>query len=132
MPVLASFTFGDALLTVLELALLFFWIWIAISVVIDIFRSHDLSGGAKAGWLLLIVVLPLLGVLIYLIARGSDMHERAAHAAGAHDAAVRSYIRDAASTPGGDIAKLEDLKTRGVITDEQFEQAKQKALGSSA
>ena len=129
MPVLASFTFGDALLTVLEFAVLFFWIWIAITVIIDVFRSHDLSGWGKAGWLLLIVIFPLFGVLIYLIARGSDMHQRAARAASEQDAAVRGYIREAASTPGDDLAKLEDLKTRGVITDEQFEHAKQKALG---
>jgi ABC-type multidrug transport system fused ATPase/permease subunit len=129
MPVLASFTFGDALLTVLEFAVLFFWIWIAITVIIDVFRSHDLSGWGKAGWLLLIVIFPLFGVLIYLIARGSDMHQRAARAASEQDAAAREYILEAASTPGDDLAKLEDLKTRGVITDEQFEHAKQKALG---
>ena len=64
MRVLATYTFGDALLTVLEFALLFIWIWIAIGVIADVFRSHDLSGWAKAAWLLLIVIVPLFGVLI--------------------------------------------------------------------
>jgi uncharacterized membrane protein YhaH (DUF805 family) len=73
MQLLATYTFGQALLTVLEFALLFFWIWIAVTVVVDVFRSHDLSGWAKAGWLVLIVLIPLLGVLIYIIARGDKM-----------------------------------------------------------
>jgi len=125
---LASYTFVDALLTGLELALLFLWIWIAIGVVLDIFRSHDLSGWGKAGWLLLIVILPLLGVLIYLIARGHKMQEHTISQAREQDAAFRSYVRNAAVTPADDIAKLEDLRSRGVITDEEFERAKTKAL----
>lgn len=125
---LGSYTFVDALLTGLELALLFLWIWIAIGVVLDIFRSHDLSGWGKAAWLLLIVILPLLGVLIYLIARGHKMHEHAASQAREQDAAFRSYVRSAAATPADDIARLDDLRSRGVISDEEFERAKAKAL----
>jgi hypothetical protein len=125
---LATFTFGDALLVGLEFALLFMWIWIAIGVVLDIFRSHDLSGWGKAGWMLLIIILPFLGVLIYLIARGHNMHERAAGDAKASDDAFRQYVRSAASTPADDVAKLEDLKNRGVITDAEFQSAKAKAL----
>jgi uncharacterized protein (UPF0333 family) len=129
MAVLASnFTFGDALLAILEFALLFLWIWIAISVIIDIFRSHDLSGWAKAAWLLLIIILPLFGVLIYLIIRGHKMSEHAAQYAQQQDAAVRQYVRTAASSPADDLAKLEDLRSRGVINDEEFERAKAKAL----
>lgn len=71
-----AFTFGDALLTVLEIALLFMWIWVAIGVIFDVFRSHDLGGLAKAAWILLIVIFPLIGVLIYLLIRGRGMHER--------------------------------------------------------
>ncbi len=125
---LANFTFADALLTVLELALLFMWIWIAIGVVLDIFRSHDLSGWGKAGWMLLIVILPFLGVLIYLIARGQNMHERTASQARVQDDAFRRYVRDAAASPADDIAKLDDLRNRGVLSDEEFERAKAKAL----
>jgi membrane protein implicated in regulation of membrane protease activity len=124
----ATYTFGDALLTVLEIALLFLWIYLVIIVFADIFRSHDLSGWAKALWVLLIIFLPLLGVLIYLIARGHKMHEHAEQDATAQDAAVRQYIRTAASTPADDIAKLEDLKNRGVISEDEFQRAKAKAL----
>ncbi len=128
MPYASSFSFADALLVGLELALLFLWIWIAVGVIVDIFRSHDLSGWGKAGWLLLIVILPLLGVLIYLIARGHKMQEHAVSHAKAQDQAMRDYIRTAASTPADDIAKLEDLRNRGVISSEEFERAKSKAL----
>jgi hypothetical protein len=128
MPIASSFTLGDALLTVLELALLFLWIWIAIGVVFDIFRSKDLSGWGKAAWLLLIVIIPLFGVLIYLIARGHKMSEHALDQAQEQDAMFRSYVRSAASSPADDIAKLDDLRSRGVISDEEFERAKAKAL----
>ena len=128
MPPLAAFTFGQALLTALELALLVIWIWIAIGVIADIFRSHDMSGWGKAAWLLLIVLLPLLGVLIYLIARGHKMAEHAAAQAQEQDAAMRQYVRSAASSPADDLAKLDDLRTRGVLSEEEFQRAKQKAL----
>ncbi|HEY1510152.1 MAG TPA: PLDc N-terminal domain-containing protein [Solirubrobacteraceae bacterium] len=128
MPILADFTFGDALLTGLEFALLFIWIWIAVGVIFDIFRSHDLSGWGKAAWLFLVFILPMFGVLIYLIVRGHNMHERAALDAQRKDAAVRDYIRTTASTPADDIAKLSDLHTRGVISDDEFAKAKAKAL----
>jgi Phospholipase_D-nuclease N-terminal/Short C-terminal domain len=129
MALLAStYTFGDALLTVLEIALLFVWIYLVIIVFTDIFRSHDMSGWAKAGWIVLIIFVPLIGVLIYFIARGHKMQEHARQDYQAQDAAVRQYIRSAASTPADDVAKLEDLKNRGVITQDEFERAKQKAL----
>jgi putative oligomerization/nucleic acid binding protein/phospholipase D-like protein len=128
MPIIATYTFVDALLTGLELALLFLWIWIAIGVIIDIFRSPDLSGWGKAGWLLVIVIIPLIGVLIYLIARGHKMTEHAVSHAQQQDAALRAYVRDAAATPATDLTTLEDLKNRGVITDEEFQRAKEKAL----
>jgi hypothetical protein len=128
MTVFANFTFAEALLTGLELALLFIWIWIAIGVVIDVFRSPDLSGWGKAGWLFLIVILPLIGVLIYLIARGHKMQEHAVSHAKAQDAAFRDYVRTAATSPADDIAKLEDLRSRGVLSDEEFQRAKEKAL----
>ena len=128
MDVIASYTFGQALLTVLEFALLFLWIWVAIMVIADIFRSKDMSGWAKAAWLILIVFLPLVGVLIYLIARGHKMQEHAHADAQAQDAAMRQYVRAAASSPADDVTKLEDLRNRGVISEEEFESAKKKAL----
>ncbi len=123
-----TYTFGDALLTVLEFALLFMWIWVAIGVVLDIFRSHDLSGFAKAVWILLIVILPLIGVLLYLIFRGQGMHDRSLQAASAQQQAVNQYIRQTARTPAEDLANLDDLRNRGVINDEEFERAKAKVL----
>lgn len=123
-----TYTFGDALLTVLEFALLFMWIWVAIGVVLDIFRSHDLSGFAKAVWILLIVIFPLIGVLIYLIFRGQGMHDRQLRAATAQQQAVDQYIRNTARTPAEDLSNLDDLRNRGVITDQEFERAKAKVL----
>lgn len=124
----ATFTFGDALLTVLEFALLFMWIWITIGVVLDIFRSRDLSGLAKASWLLLVVIFPLVGVLLYLVVRGHSMHERAVSASHVQEEAFRRYVRDAATSPADELAKLEDLRGRGVLTDEEFQRAKARLL----
>jgi hypothetical protein len=130
MPVIAStYTFGDGLLTVIELAFLFLWIWIAVGVVFDIFRSTDLSNWAKALWVLFIFVLPLIGVLGYLIVRGHTLHEHQAQDRAQYEA-FRQFTRGANS--GGtadDLHKLADLRSRGVLTDEEFERAKAKALG---
>jgi Short C-terminal domain/Phospholipase_D-nuclease N-terminal len=130
MPLAAStYTFGDGLLTVLELAFLFLWIWIAVGVVFDIFRSQDLSNGAKALWILFIFVLPLFGVLGYMIVRGHTMHEHQAQDQ-AQYAAFRQFTRGSSS--GGtadDLHRLADLKDRGVLTEEEFERAKAKVLG---
>jgi type VI protein secretion system component VasK len=152
MQLLATYTFGQALLTVLELALLFLWIWIAITVVIDIFRSHDLSGWAKAGWLVLIVLVPLLGVLIYVIARSDKMkahqisderQQEIASIAELEDLKERGILTDeefqrvkrqrkltqkAPPSPDDDIAELESLRDRGLLADEEFQRAREKAL----
>src|SRR5450631_2501715 len=101
------------------------WIWILIMVFIDIFRSRDLSGGAKALWFLFVLFIPLIGVLVYLIARGGSMGERAARQAQQQDEAVRSYVQEAAGTSSADqLAKLADLRDRGVISPEEFEREK--------
>jgi len=121
---LATFTFGDALLTTLEFAFLFLWIWIAVGVVFDIFRSHDLSNGAKALWMLFIFVLPLFGVLAYLLVRGHTMHEHQAQDHERYDA-FRQQLRGGTAH---DISTLADLRERGVLTDDEFERAKAKVL----
>jgi len=124
----ATFTFGDALLTVVELAFLFLWIWIAVGVVFDIFRSPDLSNGAKALWVLFIFVFPLIGVLGYLIIRGHTMHEHQA-AEQAQYASFRQFQRRGGSGDStDDVSKLADLRDRGVLTSEEFDRAKAKAL----
>jgi ABC-type multidrug transport system fused ATPase/permease subunit len=98
-------------------------------VFIDIFRSHDLSGWAKALWVLFVVILPFLGVLVYLIARGSKMHERAEQQAMRQDKQFRSYVQQSAGTSSADqLAKLADLRDRGVISAEEFEREKAKVL----
>jgi hypothetical protein len=132
---LATFTFGDALLSILEIALLFLWIWIAITVVFDIFRSHDLSNWAKTLWILLIVVFPLIGVLGYLLIRGHTLHEHQEQDR-AQVEAFREFTQKGGAAAGGgasgghadDLSKLADLRDRGVLTDEEFERAKAKVL----
>ena len=129
MPLAAStYTFGDGLLTVLELAFLFLWIWIAVGVVFDVFRSHDLSNMAKALWILFIFVFPLIGVLGYLIVRGHTLHEHQAQDRAQYEA-FRQF-RQAPKSGGtvDDLHMLADLRDRGVLTDEEFERAKAKVL----
>ena len=130
MPLAAStYTFGDGLLTVLELAFLFLWIWIAVGVVFDIFRSHDLSNWAKALWMLFIFVLPLFGVLGYLIVRGHTLHEHQAQDRAQYEA-FRQFTRGPNSpATADDLHRLADLRDRGVLTEEEFERAKAKVLG---
>jgi hypothetical protein len=100
-------------------------------VIFDIFRSHDMGGVAKALWAIFVIVLPFLGVFVYLIARGRSMAERDAKEAQAQEAAFQSYVRQAAGSGGGtaeELTKLADLKERGVISDAEFEAQKAKLL----
>ena len=115
--------------TMFEFFLWVVWIWLLILVFIDIFRSHDLPGWAKALWVLFVVILPFLGVLVYLIARGSKMHERAEQQAMRQDKQFRSYVQQSGGTSSADqLAKLADLRDRGVISAEEFEREKAKIL----
>ncbi len=125
---LATFTVGDALLTTLEFALLFLWIWIAVGVVFDIFRSHDLSNWAKTLWVLFIIVLPFLGVLAYLIVRGHTLHEHQEQDQ-ARFRGFRHSAPHAAPSPADELGKLAELRDRGVLSSEEFERAKAKVLG---
>jgi hypothetical protein len=124
----------DFFLTMLYFFLFVIWIWLLITVFIDIFRSHDMGGWAKALWVIFIIVLPFLGVFVYLIARGGKMHERAAHEAAAQQKAFDEYVRQAAGSSGDDsasqLSKLADLKTQGVLSDAEFEAQKAKILAS--
>jgi Short C-terminal domain/Phospholipase_D-nuclease N-terminal len=134
MPLASSYSYPllGAFWTILEIFLWVIWIWILIYVFIDIFRSRDLSGGAKALWFVFVLFIPLIGVLVYLIARGGKMHERAVQAAQQQDQEVRRYIQQAASEPNSadQLAKLADLRDRGVITSEEFEREKAKVLAA--
>jgi hypothetical protein len=132
MPLASSYSYPllGAFWTILEIFLWVIWIWILIYIFIDIFRSRDLSGGAKALWFLFVLLIPLVGVLVYLIARGGEMHERAVQQAQQQDQEVRRYIQQAAGEPSSadQLAKLADLRDRGVITAQEFEQQKAKIL----
>ena len=118
--------------TMLEIFLFVIWIFILFRIIADIFRDHSMGGGMKALWLIFIIFLPFLGVLVYLIARGSSMHERDIKQAQAQDAAMKAYIQQAAapSTSTTDqLAKLGELKDKGVLTDAEFNAQKAKLLG---
>jgi hypothetical protein len=111
------------------------WLFLLFKIVMDIFRSHDMGGWGKAGWLIFVILLPFLGVLVYLIARGGSMGERDLKEAQRRDQAMQDYIREAAGSGGagtGDsvdqLAKLADLKERGQLSQEEFDKAKAKLL----
>ncbi|MGW4165233.1 SHOCT domain-containing protein [Streptomyces sp. NPDC004788] len=125
--------------TMLWFFLWIMWLFLLFKVVMDIFRDDELSGWGKAGWLIFCIVLPFLGVLVYVIARGKGMGQRDVKQARENEAAFQDYIRKAAgSAPGGggggqgsgvdELARLAELRDRGAITDEEFERAKARVL----
>jgi len=128
---IADFSFGEALLTVIWIFLFVAWIMVLFTIVGDLFRDHQLSGWAKAIWILFLIFIPFLTALIYLIVRGHGMRERSIK----EQAEVRrhfdSYVRETAgATPVDELHKLNDLKEKGAISDEEFERMKAKLIGS--
>ena len=124
---------GQVLWSMIWFTLFFIWIWLLIVVFADIFRSHDLGGFAKFLWVIFIVILPYLGVFVYLIARGHKMSEHTVRDAEAADAANRAYIQSVVSSSGGpadELARLADLKAQGVIDDAEFQRLKSKVVGA--
>jgi hypothetical protein len=137
MVVAAEWGTGQVFWSMVWFFLFFIWIYMLIAVFGDIFRSPDLGGWAKALWSVFIIVLPYLGVFVYLIARGRDMQERAMDRAGMRygyaGGPTYGYAPDAMPTNGGgspasEIGRLVDLRDRGAISDAEFERAKAKAL----
>ncbi len=128
---LAEFGTGQVFWSMLWFFLFFIWIWLLIVVFGDLFRSPDLSGWSKALWTIFIIVVPYLGVFVYLIARGHKMQQHAMDAAKAQDAAMREYVQSVAPASGGaeEVARLADLRDKGVLSEAEFQQAKAKALG---
>ena len=128
----SEFGTGQVFWSMLWFFLFFIWIWILISIFADIFRSHDLGGFAKALWIIFVIVVPFLGVLIYLIARGKGMQERTVQRAAQQEQDFRGYVQDAAGSSGSadQLAKLADLKERGVLSDAEFETEKAKILSA--
>ena len=135
MPLAASTGYPvlDVFWTMFEIFAFVVWFWLLFVVLTDVFRSNDLSGWGKAGWTIFVIFLPLLGILTYLIIRGRSMHERSAQRAAQQEQAFRSYVQEAAGSPASSadqLAKLADLRQRGVITSAEFEQEKTKVLTS--
>ncbi|WP_331770109.1 SHOCT domain-containing protein (plasmid) [Embleya sp. NBC_00888] len=123
--------------TMMWLFLWVLWFFLLFKVIGDIFRSHDLGGWGKAGWLVFTILLPYVGVLIYLIVRGHSMNRRDVEQAKENEAAFKAYVRDAAGPTSGasttaspidQLSKLADLKNNGTISDDEFQRAKQKLL----
>jgi Short C-terminal domain/Phospholipase_D-nuclease N-terminal len=128
-----DFGLWDVFISLFWFMLLVAWISLLFRVIADIFRDDELSGAMKAFWTLFIILLPWLGVLVYLIARGGSMNERAIQDARAADERMRAYVRDAAGTGGGssvssELRDLAALRDAGTLSPEEYEQAKAKVL----
>lgn len=129
MLALADISFGELLLICLEIFFLVIWIWILFTIITDLFRDHELSGWAKAAWVLFLVFIPFLTALIYLIARGSGMRDRTIKAQAEAKQHFDSYVREQAhASPADELHKLNELKEKGALSGEEFEKAKAKLL----
>ncbi len=119
----------DIFLSMLWFFLWLLWIFLVVRIIMDIFASDDMNGWAKAGWVVLVILLPLFGVLLYLIVRGKSMRERQEQEIAAQDQAFRASVKEAAGTSSAsELAKLADLHDRGVLSDAEFEREKDKIL----
>jgi hypothetical protein len=130
--VLAAYSFGDVMWSMLVFFVWILWFWMLFTVLGDLFSRHDISGWAKVGWSAFVILLPFLGVFIYLIAEGRSMGERATQRAKSQQAQMDNYVRSVASSgsPTDEIAKGKELVDSGAITQAEFEQLKAKALAT--
>jgi uncharacterized membrane protein YcjF (UPF0283 family) len=124
----ADYPFLEILWTLIIFFAWVAWIWIVVTVLIDVFRRDDIGGWGKAGWVVFVIVLPFLGVLIYLIAQHDGMRERNERQFRAQKAAFDQQVREAAGGSATEIAKAKELLDSGAITQEDFEAIKAKAL----
>lgn len=131
MPLLAEadFPFLEVLWTMILFFAWFAWIWIAITCFIDIFRRHDIGGWGKALWVIFIILIPFLGVLVYLIGQHDGMRERGLKQAQDQQAAFDQYVKEAAGGSATEIARAKELLDSGAITQQEFDALKAKALG---
>jgi hypothetical protein len=127
-PMAADYPFLDVFWSMIIFFFWVIWIWIVVTVLIDIFRRHDIGGFAKAAWVIFVVVLPWLGVLIYLIAQHDGMRERSIKQAQDQKQAFDQYVREAAGGSADEISKAKQLLDSGAITQAEFETLKAKAL----
>lgn len=128
----SSYPLLDLFWTMLWIFLFIVWIWLLVAIFSDIFRSHDLGGVAKTLWVIFVFVIPFIGILVYLIARGGSMQERAQASAQDRQKQFDTYIKQTAgsgTSAADELAKLADLKASGAITDAEFEAQKAKVLG---
>ena len=129
MLIAADYPFLDVLWTMIVFFAWVAWIWIAITCFIDIFRRHDIGGGHKALWIVFIIVIPFVGVLVYLIAQHDGIRERSVKQAQDQQAAFDSYVKQTAGGSASEIAKAKELLDAGTITQQEFDSIKAKALG---
>ena len=127
-PMAADYPFFDVFWSILIFFCWVIWIWVVITVLIDVFRRDDMNGWVKALWVVLVVILPWLGVLIYLIANHKGMQERSVKQAQEQQQAFDSYVRETAGGSAGEIAKAKELLDSGAITQAEFDALKAKAL----
>ena len=128
--VLADFTFGQALLTVLEIFVFAAWLMVLFTIIGDLFRDHGMSGWGKALWIIFLIFLPFLGTLIYLIARGHGMRERALAQQAEAQKQFDAYVKQTAGggTAADELTKLSKLHDEKKLSDEEFEKAKAKIV----
>jgi hypothetical protein len=134
---MSNYPMLNAFWTMLEFFLFILWFFLLFKILTDIFRSNDMSGGVKALWIIFVIILPFLGVLIYVIVRGRGMTQRDVEQAQQADAAFKQYVREAAGTPGDggggsshvdELSKLAEMRRSGALTDEEYQKAKDKLL----
>jgi len=124
----ADYPFLDILWTMIIFFAWVIWIWMVITVLADVFRRSDIGGWHKAGWVVFVIVLPFLGVLMYLIAQHDGMRERSIKEAESQKAALDQYVRETAGGSAAEIAKAKELLDSGAITQSEFDAIKAKAL----
>jgi hypothetical protein len=127
-PIAADYPFLDVLWTIIVFFAWVIWIWIAITVLADVFRRDDIGGWGKAAWVVFVIVIPFLGVLVYLIAEHDGMQKRSTKQVESQKQAFDSYVRETAGGSAAEIAKGKELLDAGTITQEEFDAIKAKAL----
>ena len=128
MVLAADFALGEALWAMFVFFMWIIWFWLLFTVFVDVFRRHDIGGGKKALWLIFVIILPFLGVFIYIIVENDGMTQRNLDRAKAQQAQFDTYVRETAGGSAAEIADAKKLLDEGTITQAEFDAIKQKAL----
>ncbi|HET9243868.1 MAG TPA: SHOCT domain-containing protein [Gaiella sp.] len=131
MPVAADYPFLDVLWTMLIFFLWIAWFMLLFRIIVDIFRRHDIGGGGKVLWMIFVILLPFLGVFVYLITQSRHMAERDLKEAKAAQSQFDDYVKSVSGGAASEIEKAQALLTSGAITQAEFDEIKRKALASS-